>query len=509
MKRLLLALPVLTTFACSQASGPEEAESGGAVSADAFSPYPYEMRDIHALGALEPRGVTIADFGTAAQDQGDIASCASFGFLGLLENQLFNERGISVDLGERYQLFANFMETGTIGGQPKSIAQFPNFVSQYGTLPEAICPYSEVARNAVRFEADAAQGLTTDTHLPTLDVVVKDTPKASRERADILIKPEFFGRLPQGPQPVTIPLKAKFTGDAKVPEVEYGNGIYSCFSKEGAEASPPNKRFTMTPREFAHACLNITPAAYFTCAHDLDGDFESQPGADDCAKAQSSLAMLPGLYAQRSTSWLNLTMSLLDRNQAVMVGVKAPSENQQLGVWSERFPPGAGHAVLALGYTTYEELTKPEEQSRGMLGQGIFDKLAGSIEPEYLAKALPTDPAARRDARVASRLGRVMRAEGGMLLFKNSWGTKVGDVAIGVDGYQSMTFAYFMKALMLVQSRTTPVVRNVAWQDGGPDYCPSRINIPTTDPWLQANHSEIVAKGMRETLKKALPQCNL
>jgi hypothetical protein len=82
--------------------------------------------------------------------------------LGLIENQLFNERGISPDLSERYMVYSNFFQTGTLGGQPEVIKRFPELVTNLGLLTEDVYPYSEVNANAHRFDQDAAQGLETD-----------------------------------------------------------------------------------------------------------------------------------------------------------------------------------------------------------------------------------------------------------------------------------------------------------------------------------------------------------
>src|SRR5687768_8741157 len=110
----------LASLACSSAPA-ETGESSAEVNEQAYSPYPHEMRDIRTLGQLDPLNTSIANFGSAARDQGKIASCASHGFLGLIENQLWNDRGVNVDLSERYQLYSNFMHTGNLGSDPKVI----------------------------------------------------------------------------------------------------------------------------------------------------------------------------------------------------------------------------------------------------------------------------------------------------------------------------------------------------------------------------------------------------
>jgi hypothetical protein len=136
-------------------------------------------------------------------------------------------------------------------------------------------------------------------------------------------------------------------------------------------------------------------------------------------------------------------------------------------VWPARGNlPGGGHAVTAVGYLTADDLADPTEQHRGMLQRSdgaaaIFDRLAAAMEPEAggridAAAAADEPDVALRDARAQSQLGAIVRNEGGIVLFRNSWGTRLGDLPIGVDGFQSMTFEYFLVAVQLVTARVVP-----------------------------------------------------
>jgi hypothetical protein len=117
MTRHLYACPVALLVALTGCNTAED-DVGGSEAAQtegsAFSPYPTEIRaGMKRLDPFDPQNASVGDFATKVRDQGSIGSCASFGFLGLLENQLFNDRGISPDLSERFMLFSNFFQVGT------------------------------------------------------------------------------------------------------------------------------------------------------------------------------------------------------------------------------------------------------------------------------------------------------------------------------------------------------------------------------------------------------------
>lgn len=489
--------PLLAVLVACAASPDGGIASGESEVEGEFSPYPSEIRSMKRLGPLAQKNFSIVDPGNAARNQGTIGSCASHGFLGLIENQLYNDRGIRVNLSERFQIYANFMHSGGIGNTPDIIAQYPIVAQRYGVMPESLYAYAAIEPNSARFSQDAAQGLSDDPNAVTLDSVIKGTAAASKARSDILTRPEFIGALPPGPYPVEVPLKAELKPDALVPEIETSTEIYSCFD-QAPENLPASKKLTLTPREFAHYCLDIVPSDYFSCELDLQAIGAEVPQVDDeCAMARALAAHVGDVFAERGAAWLKLITSLVDKGQAVMAGVRTPPKGGEKALWSNLEGFGGGHAVVIVGYLTYDELLDPTEQTRGLLADGTFDDLAGSLEPEYAAKvtgkALPTTPEALRDARAATKLGAAMQQEGGILLFRNSWGAKVGDFEIGVRGYQAMTFDFFMKAAMLIESRAHEKVTGVAWVKDSPTmYCPTSIAPPTRHAWLESDRKPAV-----------------
>jgi hypothetical protein len=473
---------VATAVACSVDGGDDVAASAAATT-ERYAPYPVAIRVMEKEETFAPQNAVL-DFGDVIRNQGPIGSCASHGFLALVENQLFLQRGVAVDLAERYQLYANFLATGNMGNTPEVIGRYAQIVADLGALPEESYPYDAIAANAVNFEADAAQGLATNATAVTVDKAIEDTADATKKRSDVLTRPEYLGALPRGPYPVVIPVKARLSSTAKVPALTFEGKSAMCFSKDGAAAEPENRRLALTPREFAHYCLGITASPYFMCQPSLGesaarlgaGDLEPDP--NDCAGTRGTLEKVARDHAEQKDRVLALTMGLVDRGQAVMLAVASPAQAMASAVWPDALPVGGGHAVLALGYVTAEELANPNEQDRGLLA-ATFDRIASKIEPAYEQQlaAFPTDKTRKRDLRVQSRLGKLAAAEGGLLFFRNSWGEKVGDVEIGAGGYQSMTFAYFAKSLVLVQSRRNDTIENVTWS-GKEGECPTAIDIP-------------------------------
>lgn len=489
--RLLLGasfLPLLA-LACAATTDADAEDSAAAVTAR-WSPYPDAIRPMQKHEPLDPQNASIP-FGDLIRDQGPIGSCASHGFVALLENQLFLERGIAVDLAERWQMYENFLETGNIGNTPDVIARYPSIVDRLGVMPEELYPYAGVAANAKRFEADAAQGLATDANEVTVDKAIAGTKDSSMARGEILRKAEYFGATPAGQYPVVIPVKAKLLPNAKVPEIEAFGKIAACFSEQGAAAEREDRRIAMTPREFAHYCLGVTPEPYFTCAPSLADAEKSvsattpEPDATDCTATRAFFDKVATADVEAKDKLLALTTQLLDRNQAVVVGVSAPAQGGQFALWPTKLAPGSGHAVLALGYVTAEELADPAQQGKGLLAS-LFDTLETKLEPDYAQKRAAiasNDAAALRDLRVASKLGQYGTSEGGLVFFRNSWGAKVGDVEIGAGGYQTMTYAYFARSLLLVSSRKVNAVAGVTWSDAS-GVCPSQIDVRGDGAWF-------------------------
>lgn len=510
MARLLASMtPVVALTllaACTRTD--DDVSSAEAAQTSPFEPYPEEVRPgMKRLDPFDPQSALVADFGSQARDQGAIASCASFGFLGLIENQMFNARGISPDLSERFMIFSNFFQTGSLGGEPQIIPRFPELVANLGLMTEEVYPYAEINDNAHRFDQDAAQGLQTDDTIETVDSAIEGTQNYSQARAAVLQRPEFLGALPKGPYPITLPAKARLQPGARVPEIEFEGKLYSCFAEGGPESVPPSKRLAVTPREFVKMCFDLDPKWYFSCEFNLGATAQQLEAElkieDECESVSQVIDRLAVSMLERNRASLKLTLALLDQGDAVFMALNVPAPPANLlAVWStRRFQQGGGHAVLAVGYVTYDELADPAEQNRGFLKDGIFDKLAAAVEPAYaekLQQGLPSDPVALRDVRVSSVLGERLKTEGGLVLFRNSWGTSIQGHPVGVDGHQAMTFDFFLKNGMMILGRTQKRLPGVAWQpEAGPVYCPSTIALPHGGAWLNGD----LVDGIRTHLR--------
>lgn len=507
MRRALGLLPLLLV-ACSAASG-EDAASSEANATDnssaSWAPYAADVRPGMVFHEpLTPSGTVVGDFGSAVRDQGHIASCASFSFLGLIENQMFNERGISPDLSERFMIYSNFLQTGTLGGSVETISQFPQLTSNIGLMNEELYPYSAVEKNYVRFDADAAQGLATDTSQVLLGDAIKDTDAMSQARSAIIEKSEYVGALPAGPYPVRLPLKATLQPNAKVREVEFEGKFYQCFASD-PEAKA---RLAVTPKEALKMCFDVNPAEYFSCSFDAEKKFGEldatmQSSGDKCTDVKAAADAVAKAHYESYRHNLQIMLGLLEAGDAVMIGVRAPTAMIN-PVWTSRLDLGSGHAVVVVGYLSYEDLGKVSEQSRGILGNGMFDKLISIVDPSYPAKiAAATTDEAKMQVRLNSGLGARMKDEGGLLLFRNSWGTKApgSDTPIGVDGHQAMTFDYFVRSSMTMLGRREKRLGSlVTWADNA---CPTATSLKLAGAWAEQPTNANVQQDYRKLIVPA------
>lgn len=310
-------------------------------------------------------------------------------------------------------------------------------------------------------------------------------------------------------------MQADLAEGALVPELEFDGGTYRCFTAEDPASLPESRKLTLTPREFTRYCLDHDPSRFFACTQQdtLNTIFTSaqRETKDECQQ----LDLATSTYAKNQLNWLGLTLRLIVEGKAVLLGTSPPIDYRPLPVWfAKNYQPGGGHAVLAVGHLSYADLLRVEEQDRGLLGAGTFEALAGALDPAYKAMVdageLPQDPEALRDVRVASTLGKIMQAEGGIVLFRNSWGERFGDEQIGAGGYQSITFELFANSVTLLESISTPSIPGVEWQpDLGPAYCPEMPAVETYDPWFTPQQQEALAAHFKaQWTKGSAPDCS-
>lgn len=503
-----LFLSALLTFTISIQS------QANAESQNSYYPFAAQKRNLVKLGGLDLFNSNIADFSNPIRDQGAIASCASFTMMALIENQLFLERGITADFSERYHLYANFMETGTMGSNSDIITQYSSIISKWGVIPESLYPYADIQKNASRFQQDAAQNLTADPSSETIDMAIKDSTIGS-QRSAILQKQMFLGALPRAGYPIGLPLQVKaLAKGARIPEVEDRRvpgtaKIVACYSDKKEKS-----QLQVSPREFVNLCLDHDPKNYFSCQPNVQSIAEtllqSSNPAEACAEIDKNTEKEASAVIAQRQSLLKLTIQLAGLGQATLAGISAPKMGGILSVWSTKLPPGGGHAVAILGDLTYQQLLDPKQHSLGILKDGTFDKLAKAYDVILKANGKLAGAVHSIDVqdnadtifqkRTTSSIAKLMQAEGGLLFFRNSWGESKDAVQIGASGFQAMTFDYFLKNVSMVMSRRNKSLTGVTWQDG-PNYCPV-AEVQNASSAAGLNISETVSADIRQNVSE-------
>lgn len=453
---------------------------------DTYSFYPTQKRNLVRMTPMIPDNMGFIDVLNPIKDQGSIATCASHGMMALLENQMYNERGITLNLSERFHLYSTYINTSNMGTDPTVITHFPNIIAEMGLMPGPLYPYSEVLPNASRFTQDAAQGLHTAGSDDFLDTKIAKLTDM-KERSDLLQEKIYLGALPKGPYPISLPVRAtNIIKGSIIPEVEDRTvpgkaKVVPCFSDRAEDTM-----LTVTPKEYLNMCFDFKPEQYFGCKIDFENSADKvaqgrqiQEICKDIPKFASEITQ--STFARRQ-SLLNLTVRLLQQKQAVFIGVKSPAQGQTLSVWYNKLAPGAGHAVVAVGYLTADELKEKTHHAIGLLKDGTFDALSKSLDATLIAMGnikevsytiLPEDNAeAIYNKRLSSNLAKVILREGGVLFFRNSWGAKLDTLDIGAGGYQSMTFDYFLQNSSLVLSKQKKSMTDIQWSPG-PIVCPA------------------------------------
>lgn len=400
--------------------------------------------DIVSYRNWNEKNVSLIDWNNPIRNQGAVGSCQSFAFLGMIEGEVFRSQGVTLDLSERYQLYSNFMEFGALGSSPFQIAQFPNSFQKWGALPESLFPYNVVNKNAGVFEVDSAQGLQ-NTAIPQILLAIQG--KQGIDRSLVLQKDEFLGPLPVGNYPVQLPVRvaaidtarpARFVWD-KQSKIEV-----SCFS-----TSEEHSGVFVSSSEFVAHCLEYTPDR-FAVVNQVD-ILASRATKQKCSEPNGVEKLIEDTLLERRIVLQNILVNLEAKSPAMIaMSVPLTLEGKKSVLWdTDGKSVHAGHAVIVLGYLTAHDLINPDSQASGLLGSGLFDKLASKVDSSYTEPDHALSSRELSQIRSNSHLGVKIQKEQGILIFRNSW----GDVP-GLSGYQTMTFDYFLAHVMLTMTST-------------------------------------------------------
>lgn len=375
------------------------------------------------------KGTLYVDPLSHARSQGMVGSCQSFAFLGAVENKLYVKRGVSIDLSERYQLFANFAELGRLGNSSADVTRLPSIAETMGFMPEDLYPYTVVSDNSAVFNADSAQGLENAKNRDSIEFALAG--KSRTERIGLLQDPRFLGPLPEVERPVTIPVAAhtEFATSTRILRDKISGKEVSCFSVPG---STPTESLKLSPSEFAHHCLEYR-------ASDFEPKgFISQINKNRCTEVDGVKSLTRDFFSFNKKE-AQLIASRLDRGYASVVGFPVPEQkSDKVGVlWSADMDVEAGHAVVALGYLSADDFTNERRHVDPRNYWQIFDQMANAHDKSYHPPSASLSTSDQMKVRSGSRLGSKIVNEGGAFLIRNSWGERVGS-----EGYQFVTANY-------------------------------------------------------------------
>ena len=388
------------------------------------------------------RNIEFIDWTNPIRQQGAVGSCQSFGFLGIIENQVSILQGASIDLSERYQLYSNFIEFGALGSSPAQIARFPEMFESLGTLPEILYPYSVIDQNAAVFAVDSAQGLQNETEPAILKAIAGRT---GPDRAQVLQQPEFFGALPSGGTPIELPVFASHLNDER--RLRHVKSISSQITSPCYSTTTAKSGISLTPAEFASHCLEFKVSDW-----DVTNEFDATAKRmrSNACNNEAELDQVVEATLNARKEALRLLLSRLENKNAAMLAMSVPLtiEGKKSSLWdAETNEVHAGHAVVALGYLTAQDLRLPANQKVGALGSGLFDQLSAQYDKSYQTPPSSLSEVDLRDYRISSAFGRKVLAEQGIFFVRNSW----GDIP-GLGGYQAITFDFMMAHMMLTMS---------------------------------------------------------
>jgi len=397
----------------------------------------------------QEKNIELADWNNPIRNQGAIGSCQSFAFLGVVENQVFQQFGVSLDLSERYQLFTNFMEFSGMGAAPTQLSKFHLNFAKWGALPEEMYPYKFIEDNAAVFQVDSAQGLESQTE-PALDQALKGVVDPL-EKSKILQEARFFGPLPEGKPSIVLPVKALQVNEARPQRfvaVAGADEEVPCFSEQAL-----NSGTALSPSEFAKHCLayeekNFSVHSIYEISHSFKTLKEVCSSADN-------RAIVSGLVLRQRQEILRsiLMSSILKRSSLIAMSVPDTLDGKKSVLWqSAGTTTHAGHAVVALGFLMKKDLLNLKSHFAGLLGSGLFDELAKTLDANYKLPLSPVNEEELQRVRLDSKLGQAILTEQGIVVVRNSW----GDIA-GKGGYQALTFDYLLEhGMMSVHSAFGP-----------------------------------------------------
>lgn len=196
------------------------------------------------------------------------------------------------------------------------------------------------------FEVDSAQGLQSGVQPAILTAIAG---KNENERSTILQKPEFLGLLPNGNDPVALPVKVDQIDPHFSPRFvqDLSTGVEAlCFSN--TESAPV---LHVSPAEFGRHCLKQEARDYHSIFwNDALSDISSI--AEICNGSQETYARK---IVDVKLSALNTILNEIKLKQSSLMALSVPTtyEGKLSVLWkSEGTETHAGHATLAVGFIT-------------------------------------------------------------------------------------------------------------------------------------------------------------
>ncbi len=292
-----------------------------------------------------------------SRDQYPLGTCASFGIMAMLETELFLQRGITIDLSERYYARSTMSFLGAF----TTTRYAPEILDRYGVIPGRIYPCKEFGNHdSFRREIDILKSIPSEEKYYrglSLENTMGIIKKLSIDRRfEFLGGSSFFGEIPrerQSTSVVGIPAQAKKIIDpTQVPEID---GI-PCFS-EGASTA----QGWITPVTFLKQCIGFKKENYT-----VKGATKSKLFSADLASITNRLKY--GFPVVISTAWEQQRSAFLaEENQPGYLEFY-PTKDPEIGVIG-------GHVVLITGYLSKKTFLDPKMHHKGWLATDMFERL--------------------------------------------------------------------------------------------------------------------------------------